>query len=191
MSINLIEAVQENLGYPVLKKIDTVTDEVKDDDNTPDGEKFSQAAIPAILTALYRFVQTDEGAAAILENKGTSDWINSIFDEKRKEAIQKVAGYAKQPIESSISRMNAIAGEAVKIAKENLPADATIKDVKVFFADQKSNILLYLLPALHMGELLSDNTLDDNTNKMEGPVSSLVTGIGAAFSTPVTAEEVK
>ena len=44
---------------------------------------------------------------------------------------------------------------------------------------------------LHMGELLHDNTLDDNTNKMEGPVSSLLKSIGSAFSTPVTGEDIK
>jgi len=41
-----------------------------------------------------------------------------------------------------------------------------------------------------MGVLLHDNTLDDNTNKMEGPVSSLINTIGNAFSKPVTEEEV-
>lgn len=189
MSINLLDTIQQNLGYPVLQKIDTATDHVKEDDTAPDEEKFSQAAIPAILTAMYQFVQSDEGAAALLQKEMTTDWISCIFDEKRKEAIQTIAAYAKQPKEGSIAKMNAIAGEAVKITKENLSADAGIKDVKVFFADQKSNILLYLLPELHMGELLSDNTLDDSTNKMEGPVSSLITGIGNAFSTPVTEAE--
>ena len=45
--------------------------------------------------------------------------------------------------------------------------------------------------ALNMGELLHDNTLDDNTNKMEGPVSSLIQRIGSAFSTPVIGDEIK
>jgi hypothetical protein len=39
--------------------------------------------------------------------------------------------------------------------------------------------------------MLHDNTLDDNTHKMEGPVSSLMQSIGTAFSTPFTAEEIK
>jgi hypothetical protein len=87
--------------------------------------------------------------------------------------------------------MNAIANEAVKVVKENLPAEAGIKEVKVFFNDQRNHILLYLPAALNMGELLHDNTLDDNTNKMEGPISSLIKNIGSAFSNPVTAEEIK
>lgn len=191
MSVNLLTAIQENLGYPALHKIDTATNQVVEDNKTPDEEKFSQAAIPAILTAMYRFVQSDDGAAAILQNEATTDWISRIFDDKRKVAVQTITEYAGQPKKDSIARMNAIAAEAVRLTKENLPAGAGIKEVKVFFASQKTNILLYLLPGLHMGELLSDNTLDDSTNKMEGPVSSLITGIGGAFSKPVTDEEVK
>ena len=79
----------------------------------------------------------------------------------------------------------------VFINKENLPAKAGIKDVKVFFNDQRNHLLLYLPAALNMGELLHDPTLDDNTNKMEGPVSNLIKNIGSTFSNPVTAEEIK
>jgi hypothetical protein len=191
MSINILTAIQENLGYPPLQKIDTATNQVVADDKTPEEEKFSQAAIPAILTAMYRYVQSDDGAAAILKNEAATDWISLIFDAKRKEAVETIAAYAGQPKKDSIAKMNAIAGEAVKIAKENLTGNAGIKEVKMFFFNQKNNILLYLLPGLHMGELLADDTLDDSTHKMEGPVSSLIAGIGAAFSTPVTDEEVK
>jgi hypothetical protein len=179
MSINILTAIQENLGYPPLQKIDTATNQVVADDKTPEEEKFSQAAIP------------DDGAAAILKNEAATDWISLIFDAKRKEAVETIAAYAGQPKKDSIAKMNAIAGEAVKIAKENLTGNAGIKEVKMFFFNQKNNILLYLLPGLHMGELLADDTLDDSTHKMEGPVSSLIAGIGAAFSTPVTDEEVK
>jgi hypothetical protein len=77
------------------------------------------------------------------------------------------------------------------VAKENLAADAGIKEVKLFFSDQRNNILLYLPAELRMGELLHDNTLDDNTNKMEGPISSLMQSIGTAFSNPITGDEIK
>jgi hypothetical protein len=191
MSINLLETVQQNLGYPALKKIDTTTDQVKENDKTADEDKFSQAAIPAVLTALYRFVQSDEGAADILQKDATTNWLAYIFDDNIKEVIQTIAAYARQSKEDPIAKMNAIANESVKIVKENLTADAGIKEVKLFFSNQISTILLYLPPGLHMGELLHDNTLDDNTNKMEGPISSLINSIGAAFSTPVTEGEVK
>src|ERR1700740_3695247 len=96
MSVNLITAIQENLGYPPLKKIDPNSQEVsigKDDAIT---NKFSQAAIPAVLTALYRYVQTDEGAADVLNIKNSDNWTAKIFDDNRREAIQTITAYAKQ-----------------------------------------------------------------------------------------------
>ena len=191
MSINLLETVQQNLGYPPLQKIDPNTQQVVIDEKTADEDKFSQAAIPAVLTGLYKYVQSDVGATTFLRGDNSSNWVGEIFDDNKKEVIQTISAYAKQSNADPIAKMNAIANEAIKIVKENLPADAGIKEVKIFLADQKNNILLYLPAALNMGELLHDNTLDDNTNKMEGPISSLMQSIGAAFSNPVTDEEIK
>jgi hypothetical protein len=182
--------VQKNLGYPPLTKIDPNTAQVTENDKTPDEDKFSQAAIPAVLTALHEFVQSDEGAAEVLQGEDpATDWIHQLFDEKRKEAVQTIAAYATQSKEDPMAKMNAIANEAIKVVKENIAADATTKEVKAFFETQIGDILLYLLPGLHMGQLLQNNTLDDTTKKMEGPVSSLMKNIGGAFSTPVTDEE--
>jgi hypothetical protein len=191
MSINLLEKVQENLGYPALQKIDPNTQQVVAGENTPAEDKFSQAAIPAVLTALYKYVQSDEGAAALLLDDNSSKWVGKIFDDTKKEAIQTIAAYASRSNAETIIKMNEIANEAVKLVKENLPANAAIKEVKLFFSNQKNNILLYLPAALNMGELLHDNTLDDNTNKMKGPISSLIQNIGGMFSNPVTGEEIK
>jgi len=191
MSVNLIKTIQENLGFPPLKKIDPNTLQPVTDPDDVITNKFSQAAIPAVLTALYNFVQTDEGAIAFLNNRYSTDWVGKIFDDNRKEAIQTISAYAEQSKQDPVAKMNAIANEAVKVAKENLAADAGIKEVKSFFGNQRSSILLYLPAELKMGELLHDNTLDDNTNKMEGPISSLMQSIGAAFTNPVTDEEVK
>ena len=191
MSVNLIKTIQENLGYPPLHKIDTVTEQPVTNKDEVMENKFSQAAIPAVLTGLYRYVQADDGAAAFLNGDSSTNWVSKIFDDNPKEAIQKISVYAHQSNEDPAAKMNAIANEAVKVTKENLAADAGIKEVKDFFSDQRNNILLYLPAELKMGELLHDNTLDDNTNKMEGPISSLMQSIGAAFSKPVTGDEIK
>ena len=191
MSVNLIKTIQENLGFPPLKKIDPNTEQPATDNEEVAANKFSQAAIPAVLTGLYKYVQSDEGAADFLNIKNSNNWIGKIFDDNRKEAIQTISAYAQQSNEDPLAKMNAIANEAVKIAKENMDADAGIKEVKLFFNDQRNNILLYLPAELRMGELLHDNTLDDNTNKMEGPISSLMQSIGSVFSKPVTGDEIK
>jgi hypothetical protein len=191
MSINLLETVQQNLGYPALQKIDPNTQQVVVDDKTPAEDKFSQAAIPAVLTALYKYVQTDEGATAFLRGNNSTSWVSQIFDDNKKEAVQTISAYAKQSNADPVEKINAIATETAKVVKENLPEGAGVKEVKLFFSNQKNNILLYLPAALNMGDLLHDASLDDNTNKMEGPISTLMQSIGNAFSKPVTDEEIK
>lgn len=191
MSVNLIKTISENLGFPPLNKIDPATEQPATDKDEAVANKFSQAAIPGVLTGLYRFVQSDEGAAEFLTGNSSTNWVSKIFDDNSKEAIQKISAYAQQSNEDPVAKMNAIANEAVKVAKENMTADAGIKEVKLFFSNQRNNILLYLPAELRMGELLHDNTLDDNTNKMEGPISSLMQSIGSAFSNPITGDEIK
>lgn len=189
MSVNLLEIVQQNLGYPALQKMDPNTLKVAAEVKTTDENKFSQAAIPAVLTALCEYAQTDEGAAAVLQPAATTNWMNKLFDENKKEVVQTIAAYAKQSNEEPIAKMNAIAVEAVKVAKENLATGAVIKDVKTFFSEQKNNILLYLPAELNVGEMLHDDSLDDGTNKMEGPISNLIKNIGDTFSGTATGEE--
>lgn len=191
MSVNLIKAIQENLGFSPLEKVDPNTQQPVADKDGNVTINFGQAAIPAVCIGLYRFVQTDEGASEILNIKNSDNWVAKIFDDNRKEAIQKISAYAQQSNVDAVAKMNDIANEAVKVAKENLPDNAGIKEVKDFFSGQVKDILLYLPAELKMGELLHDNTLDDNTNKMEGPISSLMQSIGSAFSKPVTGEEIK
>jgi hypothetical protein len=191
MSVNLLETVQKNLGYPALKKIDPNTHDVVKDLKAAPEDKFSQAAIPAVLTGMYRYVQSDEGAAEILRGDYSSNWVARIFENHSSEAIEKITGYATESNQNPVTEMAAIANEAIKVVKENLAENASVKDVKIFFSNQRNTILLYLPPALNMGELLNDDTLDDDTNKMEGPVSSLMKSIGNAFTNPVTSEEIK
>jgi len=197
MSINLIETVQQNLGYPPLQKIDPNTQETVAgkpgiaNDHIPMANKFSQAAIPAVLTALHNFVRTDEGAASFLNHDLHRDWLAEIFNETKNEVIQSISSYTLQPNTGMDSKMNEIARSAVSAVKNNLPEQPDLKAVKLFFSNQITDILLYLPADLHLGKQLDDDTLDDTTNKMEGPVSSLIQSIGSMFSTPVTDDEIK
>ncbi len=185
MAINLLEKVQENLGYPALQKIDPNTQAVAEDDKKPVEHRFSQAAIPAVLTAMYRFGQSDEGALRLLRENNSTNWADALFVDNSREAIGKIVSYANKTQSDTIYTIDKIAEEAISIIKENIPAEATVKDVKEFISAQRNNILPYLPASLNMGELLHDDTLDDNTNKMEGPISSLMNKIGSAFSSPV------
>lgn len=189
MSVNLLEKVQQNLGYPPLQKIDPNTGKQASATVTQD-HAFSQAAIPAVLTALYKYVQGDKGAEEVLRGDTSTDWVGRIFHDHHRDAVVKVKAYTAGDAAHATSQMNNIANEAVKVTKENLAPDAGIKEVKAFFLNQRNNILPYLPPELNLGDLLNDTTIDDNVNKMEGPISSLMKGIGSAFSNPVTNDDV-
>ena len=187
--MNLLEQVQQNLGYPTLQKIDLTNDNVVEDAQANEADKFGQAAIPAILTGLYKYAQTDEGATEILHATVKDDWIEKIFDTHKKDVIEKIAAYAKQSNENPKLKMESIADEAIMIINEQVGKDADLKKIKEFFNTQKNNILQYLLPTLNIGDLLNDNTLDDDTNKMEGPVSSLMHSLGNVFGSSTSKED--
>lgn len=191
MSINLIDTIQTSLQYPPLQKIDPNTQEVVVDDTKPDEHRFSQAAIPAVLTGLYKYSATDEGAEDLLRGDFSTNWVSQIFGDTKNNVIEKVAAYSFQSKEDTVNKMNDIARAAVRLILDNIKEGATKMEVKNFMSGQRNNILLYLPDALHMGESLNDTTLDDNTNKMEGPISSLMHKIGSAFSTSPDEKELK
>jgi hypothetical protein len=187
MAINLLNTVQENLHYPQLQKINPNTQEA--DQSTTTTDNFSQAAIPVILTGLYKLSSSDEGAEAILSEENSTDWVSKIFNNNKQEIIEKIAAYSNPQNEISSTELNNIATESIKVIKENLPENATFKDVRLFLSNQTDNIFPYLHASLHAGDLLNDTTVDDNTNKMEGPISSMMHSIGTLFSTPETEED--
>lgn len=189
MSINLLEKVQQNLHYPTVQKIDPATQQVNNDISEIGDDRFSQVALPGVLIGLYKFSATDEGAKEILKADYTTNWVNKIFNESSRQVIEDIALHLNKPKDVAVEQMNGIADEAIKLVHENLPENATEKDVMQFFSNQVNNILPYLPAALHMGDVLNDTSLDDNTNKMQGPLSSLMHSIGNAFSTPETKED--
>ena len=182
MPINLLETLQARLGYPALQKIDPNTQVVKENTNTPDEHRFSQAALTAVLTALYNYSHTDIGAEKIRTSSTATTWADLIFTDNQQSVVKRIGDYADYSKENVITKLNSIATVAVNIIQEQLPADATMHHVKKFMNTQRNNILPFLPAELQMGELLHDNTLDDRTNTMEGPVSSMMRTIGGGFS---------
>jgi hypothetical protein len=182
MSINLLKKVQENLGYPPLQKVDANTQKVKMEDGKQYEDRFSQAAIPAVLTALYTYSRADEGAQAILSGDISTDWTKFIFADHRQNVLLNIADYSGYDEGAVVDRLNKITAEAVKLIREQVKPEGTVIEVKQVLADSRNDILPYLPAELEMGKMLHNNTLDDKTNKMEGPVSSLMHAIGGSFS---------
>ncbi len=183
MPINLVEAIQKNLGYPPLKKVDPNTQEVKEQALTKTilPEAFAQAAIPTVLTGLFLLVHTKDGAELVRAKKATS-WIEPVFGKHSEGVVQKVATYASTDPAITRQEMEKIAGEAVRLANENASHSEKKEDVKLFFLNQRNNILSYLPASLQLGDLLMDDTLDDRTNKMHGPMSDHMHFLEKIFS---------
>ncbi len=183
MSVNILEKVQQSLLYQPLQKVDPNTQEVVVDSNTPNEERFSQAAIPAAILAFYKFSTTENGADTILQMEASSDWLTTIFDKKKDAFIKSICSYANQPFQSCLNNIYAIFSATLRAIREQLPtSDNNIEAVKNLLADQRSLVLPYLPAEIQLGELMDDSTLDDRTNKMEGPMSNLMHAIGNIFS---------
>jgi len=182
MTISILQSIQENLGYQPLRKIDSNTQQVMVDNNSEDEQYFSQAAIPAILIAIYEYTRSDIAAEKVFHSNIIDSWLPVIFYGHGNEAIKKVAAYSKLDFETTVNKMNEIANEAIRLIKDKVGAEGSLLDVKNLIASQRNDILPYLPAALQIGELLNDSTLDDRTNKMEGPVSNLIHAIGNSFS---------
>lgn len=173
MAINIVEAVQTRLGIRSIKKIDVNLPHQSLPKHPEQVDFAGQAVTAAVLVALYRYGKTDDGAATIARSK-SGNWLQSIFMNNEAAAAHKVASYAGIHHEEAKSLMQKVADAAIDLIYDNA-GDHPAKDkVKAYLASQRHNILAYLPAELEMGKLLSDETLDDRTNKMEGPVSSFL-----------------
>jgi len=172
MAINLVEAIQKNLGIDELQKIDPNTQEIKRPENISPEKYLWQAAIPTVLLGLYKFSGDEKGNAAIVNGSFSSNLLDEIFDGKKENVIEKVAGYTGNTNSYTIEKMELVANESIRVIRENISGEVSDGAVRKFLIDQRNNILVYLPAELQLGTVLGDNTIDDRTNKMEGPMSS-------------------
>jgi hypothetical protein len=182
MSTSLAEFIQKKIGYPPLQKVDPVDHEIKHDSERTAREKLAQAAIPAVLSALYRFTRSENGRNKILSNQPQQNWLDSILEDKEQIAVDKVAHYSGVSRQEAEENMLLIAIEAVRGIRESIVSNPTHESMMKFMSDQRHSILVYLPAAMQLGSLLNDDSLDDRTNKMEGPISNLVHSIENKFA---------
>lgn len=174
MTTNLVEIIQINLGYPPLKKIDPnvqVQDVKTVEVDSAAAGPLAQAGIPAVLTGLYKMSRNDEGSTKILNSSDAKDTLAVIFNNNEGQLVENVAQYAAVSPDQAESHLENIADEALRILKEHAVEPAKLKQ---YMNDQRHNILVYLPAALNLGDILKDETIDDRTNKMEGPVSNFM-----------------
>jgi len=172
MVTNLVEAIQKNLGYQPLKKVDPNTQEIKDAKKMSPGEKLPQAAIPAVLAAMIKYSDGTDGINLLSDNNN-KNWLGTIYCGKEKDAIKKVADYAAVTSDEAKRHMENISSEAVRIVKDSVKTPDSEK-LRSYMNSQRHSILSHLPAAMKIGDVLNEETFDDRTNKMEGPVSSFL-----------------
>jgi len=181
--MNLIETITKHFGYDPLAMIDPNTQDVVHKKGEADLHRFSQAGIPVILVGFHRLLASDAGAQEILYPNSSTNWVSTIFGNDATEVVNRVNAYSGFDPAGTEAKLNDIAAKAASLIKEAAPSEKPV-DVKAVLESQIDNILTYLPPSLHLGDLLNENTLDDRTHKMEGPISSLIQAIGSGFSKP-------
>lgn len=180
MAVNIVEVLQEKLGIPPLQKIDPNTQEVKKPEITSQ-EYLWQAAIPAVLLGLYKFTGDKQGNAAVVNGIYSENILDVIFNGSAREAIIQVADYTGNTTEYTSEKMEQVAQYAISVIRDNIKDEKSDNAVRQFLIDQRNNILVYLPAGLQIGKILGDNTIDDRTNKMEGPVSGYMHWIEKFF----------
>jgi hypothetical protein len=182
MAINLLETVRKNLGIPELKKVDPNTQQVVVKTNEEKESRLMQSLIPTALAGIYDCVRSEEGLNFLAGAASHPDWISLLFGKNEAEMKQRLAAYSGTTTDFVQSHFNMVATETVKVLRENAKGDDRKKAIRALAGSQRDLILPYLPAELKAGWLLEDETMDDRTNKMEGPVSTLMHKIETAIT---------
>ena len=172
MVTNLVDAIQKNLGYPPLEKVDPNSQEIKGAKKMSSAQKMPQAAIPAVLAAMIKYSDGTDGINLLTLNENRN-WLGTFYSGKEKEAIKKVADYSGANTDEAQRNMEDISNEAVRLVKESVK-NADAEKLRSYMNSQRHTILSHLPAVLKIGDILNEETFDDRTNKMEGPVSSFL-----------------
>jgi hypothetical protein len=189
MATDLIQQVQQNLDYPPLHKIDPNTERIKTDDRESRPDRFSQATIPATLTALCMYGDSDQGAEAVLHADLSNNWSKVLFADVKEDVVRRIASYSGYSLAEVTDSINQVADESIRLIRERVTENGTKTDVQDLLRGIRNEVLTFLPADLRVGVLLNDPALDDKTHKMEGPVSNLMHKISTIFTGPAEKEE--
>ena len=172
MVTNLVDAIQKNLGYPPLEKVDPNSQEIKGAKKMSSATKLPQAAIPAVLAAMIKYSDGPDGINLLTLHENRN-WLATFYGGKEKDAVRKVANYAGVSEDEAQRNMEDISNEAARLVINSVK-NADAEKLRSYMNSQRHTILSHLPAVLKMGDILNEETFDDRTNKMEGPVSSFL-----------------
>jgi hypothetical protein len=181
MKASLLETLQKSFGAEPLQKVDPNTQEISNE-ALINNDLVAQAVIPAILTGFYKYTRIEENAENVLRGNISTDWASLLFRNHLTDLSKRVSEYANLPVSVAARSLQHTAFEAVKLIRQRTKEEEGGITVKKLFTDQRNEILQHLPAALDIGTLLDDSSLDDRTNKMEGPISNMMHTIEKKFA---------
>lgn len=178
--MNLPQQLQEQLNYPALQVINANT-------GLPENEQafdaLSQSTLITFLSGLYKATRTKESAVAINSQVNGQELLSLIFKDEA-DVQNTIAAFAKQMIDVAKDKLEEVSNGFLVIMQQQNTNKAANEEsyLQNLMSAQRSEILKYLPTGLKLGALLNDKSLEDNTNKMQGPVSTLMHKIENVFS---------
>jgi hypothetical protein len=182
MLVNLIKELQESSGYEVLVPVDPNKQDIPEAESVSQNQKIGQAGIPTILLGYYFLSRSKEGAEFIISGKNSTEWGKQLFKNREEAVIEKIMDYSSADRNIVAPALLALTKNARIIISNQVSEKTTVDDIMSLFTNEHHNILRHLPGTLQMGELLGDNTSDDQTHKMDGPISSMMHNISKGFS---------
>jgi hypothetical protein len=179
--MHIVEEIQKNLGFSALEKIDPNTQLVPGQEDSMGNNALAQAGIPAILLGIFNRLEHHPSIEE-LESEKSASLIKRIFGESAEAVEKQIGQYSKNPDKHSTQELEHIASESMRVIRKHLGEKSNEDSIRLFVARNKPDILMYLPPSLELGTILHNNSLDDRTGKMEGPVSGLMHKIEKTFN---------
>lgn len=181
--MNLIDEMQKATGHWPVVKVDPNTQAPKDESDVAK-DLLPQAVIPVSLLGLYHYTRNEENAQTLVggNNSTNTSWKNKLYGDHSDEVASSIASYAHTSLDMTESALNYATNTAIKVVNDSLGDKSSASAIAAIFKDNRSIILQHLPAALQIGSIVNDTTIDDRTNKMEGPMSGIMHTFEKIFS---------
>lgn len=189
MNSPLIIHLEEFMGAK-MPEVDPVSHETKNQSDAMAG-RLAQGAMAAGLVILYKYSRSMDGAEYLLSTRPADIEPTVLLNNRQKDLYTQLAQYAGSSELQASTMLAVVIREAMFFVHQEMNHNRTADAIQTYFGNQRQAILSHLPPELGLGEIMRDDTLDDRTNKMEGPISSLAHAIENVFSSSGTKKDPK
>jgi hypothetical protein len=179
-----LDKIREAMGFPPFVKIDPNTQDIPVNEPDARHQRLGQAAICAVLEGIYKYSRTEEGFFYLVNKDRNMPWGQMLFGDEENKLVHNVANYSASDEADVRNVMQEAGNVAWETAGHELEGHFTLDSVGKLFGSMRTDILQYLPAALQLGKILNDTSIDDRTNKMEGPASGFLHRVEKLFSQP-------